>query len=106
MRVASYRLLKQIGRGGMAVVYQARDEDLGRLVALKVLAPDLAAGASFRQRFIRESRGRTRTQTEAVTLDPTVYAGEDGGRARNLVESFVTLCEDVAGGMGGTRAVG
>jgi hypothetical protein len=39
-------------------------------------------------------------------LDPTMYAGEDGGRVRNLVVRFMTLREDVAGGMGGTRAVG
>jgi hypothetical protein len=35
-----------------------------------------------------------------------MHAGEDGGRVRNLVERFMTLCEDVAGGMGGTRALG
>jgi hypothetical protein len=39
-------------------------------------------------------------------LDPTMLAGEDGGRVRNLVARFMTLREDVAGGMGGTRAVG
>ena len=42
-RVAGYVLEEQIGAGGMAVVFRARDERLGRLVALKVLAPGLAA---------------------------------------------------------------
>jgi serine/threonine-protein kinase len=44
-RVAGYLLEKQVGAGGMAVVFRARDERLGRLVGLKVLAPWLAADA-------------------------------------------------------------
>jgi hypothetical protein len=55
-RIAGYRLEQRIGAGGMAVVYRARDERLGRLVALKILAPGLAADEEFRQRFVRESR--------------------------------------------------
>ena len=42
-RIAGYRLEEQIGQGGMAVVFRARDERLNRQVALKVLAPGLAA---------------------------------------------------------------
>ena len=51
-----YKLEEQIGSGGMAVVFRARDERLQRRVAMKILAPALAADEAFRRRFIRESR--------------------------------------------------
>lgn len=57
-RIAGYRLEEQIGEGGMAVVFRARDERLQRQVALKVLAPTLVADEEFRRRFIRESGQR------------------------------------------------
>jgi len=46
-RIAGYRLEQRIGAGGMAVVFRARDERLGRLVALKILAPGLSADGQF-----------------------------------------------------------
>ena len=55
-RIASYLIEKQVGRGGMAVVYRASDPRLNRSVALKILAPELADDAAFRQRFMREMR--------------------------------------------------
>jgi serine/threonine protein kinase len=54
--VAGYRVESLIGRGGMSVVYLAEDVHLGRKVALKLLAPDLAKDEKFRERFVRESR--------------------------------------------------
>ncbi len=76
-RIAGYLVLDRIGRGGMAVVFRAQDERLGRVVALKVLAPVLAEDEAFRQRFIRESR-------VAATVDdphiiPVFEAGEADG---------------------------
>jgi serine/threonine protein kinase len=76
-RVAGYLLEEQVGAGGMAVVFRARDERLSRLVALKILGPALAADEDFRRRFIRESQA-------AATVDdphiiPVHQAGEAGG---------------------------
>ena len=76
-RIAGYRLEERVCAGGMAVVFRAVDERLGRQVALKVLSPDLAADEEFRERFIRESRA-------AATVDdphliPVYEAGEADG---------------------------
>ena len=75
--LAGYRLERQVGAGGMAVVFRARDERLGRPVALKILSPGLASDSEFRTRFIAESRA-------AATVDdphiiPVYEAGEAGG---------------------------
>jgi serine/threonine protein kinase len=76
-RVAGYLLEGQVDKGGMAVVFRARDERLGRLVALKVLAPALAADAEFRQRFLRESR--TAAAVDDPHIIPVFEADEAGG---------------------------
>jgi YVTN family beta-propeller protein len=54
--IAGYRIEVLAGRGGMSVVYRAEHLRLGRKVALKLLAPELATNEAFRDRFIRESR--------------------------------------------------
>jgi serine/threonine-protein kinase len=76
-RVAGYLLEEQIGQGGMAVVYRAHDERLDRRVALKVLAPSLAADNAFRTRFIRESRAAA--TVEHPHIIPVYDAGDAGG---------------------------
>jgi len=75
--VAGYRLEEQIGQGGMAVVFRAVDEQLGRRVALKVLSETLAGDDGFRQRFIRESRAAAAVDDPHII--PVYGAGEAGG---------------------------
>ena len=78
-RIAGYRLEEQIGRGGMAVVFRAQDERLNRQVALKVLAPALAADEDFRHRFIRESR------SAAAVDDPHIIPVFEAGEADEVL---------------------
>jgi serine/threonine protein kinase len=72
--VAGYRIEDQVGAGGMAVVYRARDVRLGRQVALKVLAPALANDEEFRARFIREWRAATAVEHPHII---PVYAADE-----------------------------
>ncbi|MGH3124658.1 MAG: protein kinase domain-containing protein, partial [Streptosporangiaceae bacterium] len=53
---AGYRVRSVLGRGGMSVVYQAENLRLSSIIALKVLAPELASDDVFRARFLEESR--------------------------------------------------
>ena len=51
-----YRITREIGRGGMAAVYEAANVDIGKRVAIKVLAQELTASAVVVERFLREAR--------------------------------------------------
>jgi hypothetical protein len=77
--LAGYRIERVLGRGGMSVVYLARDPRLKRNVALKVLAPELAEDEGFRARFLRESQ-------LAASLDhPNVVPVYEAGEADGLL---------------------
>jgi eukaryotic-like serine/threonine-protein kinase len=68
-----YRLIDNIGAGGMSVIWRARDEVLDRVVAVKVLAPSLAADAKFRDMVREEARAA------AQLVHPHVTAVHDYG---------------------------
>ncbi|MFC5146877.1 serine/threonine-protein kinase [Streptomyces aureoversilis] len=76
-RIAGYEVESEIGRGGMAVVYRARDLRLGRIVALKLLAPELARNDTFRKRFGHESQ--VAAAIDHPHIVPVFEAGEADG---------------------------
>jgi predicted Ser/Thr protein kinase len=73
----AYDIQREVGRGGMGVVYLATDRRLGRRVALKVIVPELAADPQFRQRFEREARVAATLEHPHVV--PVYEAGEQDG---------------------------
>jgi serine/threonine-protein kinase len=75
--IAGYQLEEEVGHGGMAVVFRARDTRLNRQVALKVLSPALAKDEEFRRRFIRESQ--TAAAVDDANIIPVFEAGEADG---------------------------
>jgi predicted Ser/Thr protein kinase len=81
-----YSLEREIGRGGMGIVFLARDVALDRPVAIKLLPPALAADSEFRQRFVQEAR------TAAGLSHPNIvpiHAVEEHGDLVFFVMTFV-----------------
>ena len=74
-----YELGDEIGRGGMSVVYRARDIRLNRMVAVKVLPPELAFDQAVRVRFTREAQ--TSAQLSHPNIVPIYDVGERGAIA-------------------------
>ncbi|MEU4716264.1 protein kinase [Micromonospora purpureochromogenes] len=83
-----YRLVDQIGAGGMSVIWRARDEVLDRIVAVKVLAPSLATDARFRDMVREEAR------SAAQLVHPHVTSVHDYGEMLapdGSITSFVVM---------------
>ncbi len=81
-------ILELIGRGGMGIVYKARQKQLGRIVALKILSPAVANDPAFAERFSREARAL------ALLNHPHIVAVYDFGRKD---DRFYFLMEYVDG---------
>ncbi len=73
---AEYEIMEELGRGGMAMVYRARDRSLEREVAIKVLPFSLAFDSEFVERFQREAR--TAAQLEHPNIIPIYRVGRSG----------------------------
>ncbi len=75
-KVEKYEVESEIGHGGMATVYRARDTKLDRLVALKIMHPHLRGAAEARARFRREAQSVARLKHDRV-LEIYDYSGEE-----------------------------
>ncbi|MDB5350574.1 MAG: pknB 29 [Planctomycetota bacterium] len=73
-RIGHYEVLQVIGKGGFGIVFRAFDDVLQRVVALKMLAPAMAATSPARKRFLREARSFAQVRHESVVQ---VYAIEE-----------------------------
>jgi serine/threonine protein kinase len=76
-RIGDYRLLREIGRGGMGVVYEAEQLSLGRHVALKVMSGDCLINPTYLERFHREAKAAARLHHPNIV--PVFGVGEDDG---------------------------
>ena len=84
---ASYELDREMGRGGMGIVYRARDRRLKRMVAVKILPPELAFRSEIRSRFLREAE--TAAQLSHPNIVPIYSVDEADG-----IVYFVMACVD------------
>jgi len=85
-RLGSHEITAVIGRGGMGVVLKGRDPELNRVVAIKVLAPELASNAMARKRFLREARAAAAISHDHVV---TIHAINQTGQLPHLAMEYV-----------------
>ncbi len=84
--ISHYRIIAQIGAGGMGVVYRAYDEHLEREVALKVLSPGLLADQGARKRFRKEALALARLNHPNIA---TIFEFGNDGSANFLVTEYI-----------------
>jgi hypothetical protein len=87
IKIGRYQIIGKLGRGGMGQVYSARDAELGRVSALKLLAPELIPTHAAVERLIREAKAASAlNHPHIVTIYEVVRSDEDVAIAMELVE--------------------
>jgi hypothetical protein len=85
-RLERYEVLEEIGRGGMGIVLKAFDPSLHRVVAIKVMAPQLATSGVGRKRFLREARAAACVTHDHIV---TIHAVDEANGLPYLVMQYV-----------------
>ncbi len=123
-RLGEYRVVRELGHGGMGIVFEVEDEKLGRRVAVKVLNPDLARKPGSVDRFLREARAAAAVEHDNVV--PILHIGEEAGApyivmpllkgeslsaqlkrdGKLLVTEVIRICRNVAAGLAAAHVKG